>query len=209
MEKERQTPGGGKITSGAAPRTTKIQIEPGRAAPAVTGRVVVTTTVTHVVPRATPTTISVGHTRLLQSDEAPYRQPASSLRVGGSWVPIPLGWLATQPDHEASGCSAAAQPNVSEVVLYNTEGTLLSQIPTQEERDAFARRVVEVGFCRAGRSANATAWDPPGMDPPDAPDLFIPPGDVLRVLPCNAAAIMIRCADPTQQARVELIVIPR
>lgn len=190
MTKEKPT----KTTRPA--RTERVRRTP---QPAARPRVVVTESVTHVSPKgAPPQNVTVGHARFLASDEAPYLHPGASFRVGGEWVALPLGWLEDP---------AGGPPNVSEVVLENIEGRDQDHIPTPEEAEALARRVLEVGFTSARGPGDM--WDPPGGAAPDRPELLVPPGDLLRVKPVDARTVRVRSADPRQSVRVNVLLLPR
>lgn len=153
-----------------------------RAAPVAKARIVVTQTITHVPPRGEPTSIAVGTARNCRSDELPYRRPSGSFVVGGEWRAIDLGWLAEDP------------AQIGQVALYNTEGTTLEKIPTPEERAEIDRRVVEVAVVDC-------AGDP-------IPTFLVRPGDVFRGEPTDVGRLRVRCRDPEQRVRCDLIVFP-
>jgi hypothetical protein len=66
--------------------------------------------------------------QLLTTEEQVWRR---IVVVTSEWTPVPLGWLDGQP--------------VSMIILKNEEGQFFQVQPTQEERDAAAARIIEVG----------------------------------------------------------------
>lgn len=98
--------------------------------------------------------IDYGFRRFLYTSEQPYRR---KLAVGEDWVTIDLGWIK----------------KASLIHIVNEEGSGLTQVPTAEESEAIAKRVIEVGI--GGKS------------------LFeVPPGETFRGTPIETAILQLR-----------------
>lgn len=171
------------------------------AAPAAKPRVVLTQSITHISPTGgEPVNLTVGYARFLRSDEPPYQRP--STRAGGEWRLLDLGWLKEPVDAGEGG-----PPNVSEIVLFNLEGSHLQKIPTPEEREDTARRVLEVGMATLG---GGDMWDTEedGLTPPAEPDYMVHPGEVFRARPVNPRRLMVRARSKDHPVKYSLLVIP-
>lgn len=89
-------------------------------------------------------------------------------RVGEDWQPLECGWLG----------------EAGMLVIENREGRFLQRVPTDEEREAAAAKVLEVG------------WEPDGAtmhDPPATAQWIIPPGESIRGQPATLKSLRLRC----------------
>ena len=147
--------------------------------PALKARLVVVETVTHVPPQGEPTSVGVGFAQTLETDEAPYRRPSGTFKVGPDWRPLELGWLGEEG------------AKVSQVVIANIEGTDLQKVPTPEERAATSALVVQIGT-----ETGAGVF----------PFSVIRPGQSTRFEPYLVELVRVRCLGGT--ARCNLFVVP-
>lgn len=117
-----------------------------------------------------PESIPVQYERPLTSAEDVYRR---HLSCGAEWAVVNLGWLQGQP--------------VGLLSVENLAGQYLQVNPTDEERDATARQVIEIGFS------------------PDGPAcLLIPPGESFEGTPTGD--VFVRCR--SGETRFALTVFP-
>jgi len=136
----------------------------------IRARIVVVEQVCHQLPgNEDPTAIESRFAKWLTNDEVPYvRKP----RIGVQWVPLETGWLSS----------------VSLLCLSNDEGKSMRVYPTEQEKEALANRVIQVGV-----SSHAIS---PGM-PIGEPTIFteIHPGESCRFTPHDLSRLFIRCRE--------------
>lgn len=150
-------------------------VRPARAIRPAKSRVVLVEQLVHVGRRGEPTPVSDRFSRGLTSDETPYRR---EFTAGPDWAPLDCGWLAA---------------GVSQLRLKNEEGSDRLTVPTDGEKAAEARRVVELGTG--------------GEDFPWVEDFArVRPGESLRLEPTRLAKLRVRCVGGT--ARCSLFLTP-
>lgn len=141
----------------------------------VHGRIVAVKTLTHEEPYGKPVSVQSRYARLCDTNEQPWERRFS---VGEDWQPLDCGWLE-------GGCSR--------LVLANKPGRR-QNLPTKEERDADAARVVELAlFAAPPEDPNRTMHSPPRPDPVTAPFAAVRPGDCIDFEPLCLAVLRVRC----------------
>jgi len=124
--------------------------------PLVTDRISVSEMLIHQHPDQQPTAIEHRFSRSIKSDEQPYIRKT---KVSEEWINLDFGWVE----------------NVGMLHLVNEEGGNLQTIPTEEELQALALKVIEIrhessGFC----------W-------------LILPGESFRGMPSTGNGLQVRC----------------
>lgn len=114
-------------------------------------------------------------TRTLASDEQPYTR---RVKVGSEWQALDTGWLD-------GACGM--------LVLVNNEGLNRQTIPTAEERQETAARVIELGFCRDRDFAEPVAFG------------LVRPGESSRLEPTEPKALYLRCRSGTASVSIGLL----
>ena len=112
-----------------------------------------------------PTSVSSRFIRHLQTDEQVYERRT---RVGEEWTPLEHGWI------EEAGM----------IVIQNTEGTTLQVIPTEEEKEETAAKILELSV------TDGLLDSPPGVL---AKPWLIPPGESFRGYPSDVSKLVLRC----------------
>lgn len=125
-------------------------------------RLVSVSTVYHQLLPGQPTGQQRQWSRPLASDQQPYGP--RTLTVGEEWMPLDCGWVT----------------DVGYVVIQNEEGKFTQTIPTEEEREAAAGKVLEVAF--PGWNAND----------PIHHRWLVPPGETFSGTPSLASCLRIR-----------------
>ncbi len=99
--------------------------------PKIKNRLTVVETVYHQTATGEPDSIASSFFRELDSDEQPYRRKT---KVGEEWTPLDLGWIK----------------EAGMLVICNDEGKGLTKIPTPEEKEELAKKVLLLGFAIEG-----------------------------------------------------------
>jgi hypothetical protein len=112
-----------------------------------------------------PTHITPNFGRFLETEEQPYQRPR--MKVDETARPLDCGWVT----------------RASRVVVENLEGLRLTLMPTQEQMDEIARRIVKVGA-----------------------DVIVRPGELVDFEPEDVTKLTIRCLKG--EAYINLTIIP-
>lgn len=149
----------------------------------VPGKLLVVEQIVHHLNDRQPTlVVDARYSRWLGSAQNPY---VDEFEAGAEWQPVQTGRLA------AAGL----------VVVVNQEGTDLIVVPTDEERQTRARRVLDLVLRREGTGP-----------PPDAAEevaaVEVPPGETARFKPGPGVRLWLRCQDPAQTAKVRVTTLP-
>lgn len=125
-------------------------------------RIVVVESVYHQRFGEDPEEVQSRFSRALESNEQLYKR---QLKATEEWQPLDCGWL---------------RGNVGMLVIANTEGQFLTPNPTDEEREALSKRVIEVAY----GAGIKFSW-------------LIPPGESMRGCPSSAGSLHVRCHSET------------
>jgi len=125
----------------------------------IADRVTVVETIYHQVQGEQPTTIDSRYSRNLETNEQLYQR---RFTVAEDWTLIDLGW---------------AGKNVSLLHISNEEGRFPHNIPTLEELEEAAKRIIEVSYV----PTSGMGWS-------------IPPRESMRGLPTKVESLFLRCA---------------
>jgi hypothetical protein len=154
---------------------------PGKVVP---GKLLVVEQVIHHLHDQQPTlVVDARYSRWLGSTQNP---SVDELEAGAEWQEVQVGRL------QGAGL----------VVVVNQEGTDLVVVPTQEEREARARRVVGVVMWRP------ETGNPNYESPPVSAHLEVPSGETARFRPGPGVRVWVRCQDPEQTAKVRVTTLP-
>ena len=170
-----------------APPPVKSRLVPVTAAPRSRPRVTVVEQAYYQSPDDQPRCVETRYSQDLETDEQPYLR---LMKVPGEWTKLDCGWIE----------------EASLLILTNEEGRIGTVIPSREEREASALRVVEVGWEVAAppegpRSMHSPERTPP---PPIVPVLTVPPGRSIRVTPQLLRAMRLRCRSGMARVTVNL-----
>ena len=133
-------------------------------------RLTVRETVYHHPFGHNPQVIETRFSHELETTEQLYER---HLQVTKEWQPLDCGWL---------------EDNVGMLIIQNDEGQFLYVNPTDEEREAAAKKTVEVSY------KDEQGW-------------LIPPGESMRARPSHASELAIRCQSGV--AEITLYLIPK
>lgn len=137
-------------------------------------RLTVVENVYHQTQGEDPFHISTTFERKLQTQEQPYSRTTS---VGEEWEQLDCGWLGD---------------NVGMLIIANNEGKF-ARIPTEEEREEVAKRVLIIGYrYRDLDSPACDAWE-------------IPPGESFRGSPTNSKSLYIKSLSGRTKYTINLI----
>jgi hypothetical protein len=140
--------------------------------PKLRGRLVVVESVYHQRTGEQP--IQVRPSRF-ERDLATAEQPfVREFRAEADWKPLETGWL----------------DRAGTLVFHNLEGSGLTAIPTQEEREEILSRVVELGVAEREDTGRRTQWSSPVEVVPFA---SVRPGESCRLEPVNLFRLRVRC----------------
>ena len=137
----------------------------------IADRVTVVETIYHQVQGEQPTTIESRYSRNLKTDEQLYQR---RFTVTEDWVLLDLGWAGN---------------NISLLHISNEEGKFPHKIPTPEEIEEVARRVIEVSYA----PTSGMGWS-------------IPPGESIRGIPTRVESLFLRCV--CGKAKCVLTLVP-
>jgi len=112
------------------------------------------------------------YSRFLTTDEQPY---VRKLTATEEWTKIDTGWLTE--------CST--------LVIVNEEGGFRSRLPTEEQKEETAKKILEVGFHQHNYDVG---W------------LVVLPQESLRMCPSHLGKLFIRCQFGT--AKFTIYIIP-
>lgn len=144
-------------------------------------RVTVTGVVYHHAKGGSPTAVESRHSYWCEGGLPAFANPRAE--CDGGWRPVELGWFVREPVG---------------LVLIRCNDSLAGRatIPSREERDAAAARVLDVCL---GRS---------DVGDPRAPDLTLRPGEELRLPnPARPTLVLVRC--PAGPATYSVTAFPR
>ncbi len=130
-------------------------------------RLTVIETVYHQTTTAEPDSIESRFERELISDEQPYRR---TTKVGEDWTPLDFGWIE----------------EVGMIVIQNNEGKGLTKIPTPEEKEELAAKVLEIS------ADPSNSW-------------IVRPGESFRGEPAGKRTLCIRSRSGTTHFNVYAI----
>jgi hypothetical protein len=105
--------------------------------------------------------IDSGFVRVLESGEQVYQR---RMEIGKDWQPVDLGWLA--------------EPGCSMIMIENREGGNLQVVPTEEEKQTIAAKVVEIVLDQQSTGYNV---------------LQVHPKESQRISPTRPDLCLIRC----------------
>jgi hypothetical protein len=108
--------------------------------------------------------------RLLGSTEV--ESWSKRVTVKDEWMPLPLGWVE--------------ESEVGYIVLENLEGKATLVIPSQEEKDELAKRIVQIGH------------------PDNVVNIEVHPGFPQQLLPTSASKLMVRCLSQSASCRIHV-----
>lgn len=138
----------------------------------VKSRVTVVERVYHQLPYKEAHQVEARFSRNLESKK---RHHTEYLEATEEWQPLPCGHL---------------QDDVGMLVLHNDAETTPGVIPSPEDLDELAKRVIEVSYACPSDSYNC--W-------------LVPPGESMRGMPSHATQLFYRCQHGTAEATLTLI----
>lgn len=113
--------------------------------------------------------------RELEISKQPYEREFEATE---EWQPLDCGWL---------------EGKVGMLAITNDEGRFLEVIPTEEEREAVALKVLEI------------AYDPGDPNHHIPGSWLVPPGESMRGSPSHAESLEIRCQSGTAKFTLHLL----
>jgi hypothetical protein len=179
----------GNPASDVSDRLTQFSSSfPQRKAP--TNRLMVVEMLYHQSIEDQPTAFETRFARWLQTDEQPYVRKAKATE---EWQPLDTGWLQES----------------SMLLISNVEGTVIDRQPSQEEQDALASRILELGLLVSEAAPSKRTMHSQQGDQQSVVLPFgeIPPGETCRFSPVNLDRILVRCRK--RSARYSVTALPR